>query len=138
MTELIREQFSTTSKGTRMLYGHSYLKKTLYIDPQFFHQKCQIATYAWSNLEIVDFHSLLLPFALRALLPFSKHVTTLSRIYLGISYHGCKLVCGIKLKKVDLSWPTIFSKHYNPSWIELTFFSNPLNWVDPNFTYLMA
>ena len=46
------------------------------------------------------------------------------------------LVWGIKLEKVDLSWPSIFSKYYNPSWIELTFFSNPLNWVDPNFTYL--
>ena len=38
------------------------------------------------------------------------------------------LVWGIKLKKVDLSWPTVFSKSYNPSWIELNFLSSP--WIE--------
>ena len=38
------------------------------------------------------------------------------------------LVWGIKLKKVDLSWPAVFSKSYNPSWIELNFLSSP--WIE--------
>ena len=39
-----------------------------------------------------------------------------------------QLVWGIKLKKVDLSWPAVFSKSYNPSWIELNFLSSP--WIE--------
>ena len=39
-----------------------------------------------------------------------------------------ELVWGIKLKKVDLSWPGDFSKPYNPSWIELNFLSSP--WIE--------
>ena len=38
------------------------------------------------------------------------------------------IVWGIKLKKVDLSWPAVFSKSYNPSWIELNFLSSP--WIE--------
>ena len=44
-----------------------------------------------------------------------------------LSTNVFEVVWGIKLKKVDLSWPTVFSKSYNPSWIELNFFSRP--WI---------
>ena len=45
-----------------------------------------------------------------------------------VSIYTLVLVWGIKLKKVDLSWPAVFSKSYNPSWIELNFLSSP--WIE--------
>ena len=39
-----------------------------------------------------------------------------------------QLVWGIKLKKVDLSWPTVFSSSQNPSWIELNLSFKP--WIE--------
>ena len=35
---------------------------------------------------------------------------------------------GIKLKKVDLSWPAVFSSSQNPSWIELNLLFKP--WIE--------
>ena len=45
-----------------------------------------------------------------------------------LSTNVFEVVWGIKLKKVDLSWPAVFSSSQNPSWIELNLSFKP--WIE--------